>query len=45
MRRLDPDTRRYYTNCLQDLLAFTRQQGGVDAAVLAAWHAHLGLTY
>ena len=41
----NPDTRRYYTNCLQDLLAFTRQQGGVDTAVLAAWHTHLGLTY
>ena len=41
----NPDTRRYYTNCLQDLLAFTRQHGEPTEQLLTDWVNHLKQTY
>ena len=33
----NPDTRRYYTNCLHDLLAFTVQHGAPTPKTMAEW--------
>ena len=41
----NPDTRRYYTNCLQDLLAFTRQHGEPTEQLLTQWVDRLQKTY
>ncbi len=41
----NPDTRRYYANCLQDLLAFTRRHGEPTEQLLTDWVAHLKQTY
>ena len=40
-----PDTRRYYGNCLQDLLAYTRRHGEPTEQCLSDWIAHLGQSY
>lgn len=41
----NPDTLHYYTNCLQDLLAFTRQHGEPTEPLLTAWIDHLKQNY
>ena len=41
----NPDTRRYYGNCLQDLLAFTRQHGEPTEQLLTQWVDRLQKTY
>lgn len=40
-----PDTRRYYENCLQDLLAFVQGKGAVTQELLTDWQNHLKETY
>lgn len=42
---LNPDTRRYYANCLQDLLAFTRRNDAPTGQQLADWINHLRQSY
>lgn len=44
-RGWNPDTRRYYTNCLQDLLAFTRRHGEPTQARMTEWIGCLGQNY
>lgn len=40
-----PDTRRYYTNCLHDLLAFTEQHGAPTPEKIAEWEKSLEKVY
>lgn len=39
------DTRRSYNNCLQDLLAFVRQEGEPTRELLVQWQKHLNKSY
>ena len=41
----NPDTRRYYTNCLHDLLAFTVQHGVPTPKTMAEWEQSLEQVY
>ena len=41
----NPDTRRYYTSCLQDLLAFTAVNGQPTPELIARWESELKNTY
>ena len=41
----NPDTRRYYTNCLHDLLAFTVQHGAPTPKTMAEWEQSLEQVY
>ena len=44
-KRWKPDTRRYYTNCLQDLLTFTERHGEPTPASMAKWEQSLEQVY
>ena len=44
-KRWKPDTRRYYTNCLQDLLTFTERHGEPTPASMAEWEQSLEQEY
>lgn len=41
----NPETRRYYTNCLHDLQCYTAQHGEPTERLLAEWIEHLRHTY
>ena len=41
----NPDTRRYYANCLQSLLAFAQAHGPLTPQAVALWQAQLQKTY
>ena len=41
----NPDTRRYYTNCLHDLLEFTVQHGAPTPKTMAEWEQSLEQVY
>lgn len=44
-KRWKPDTRRYYTSCLQDLLTFTERHGEPTPASMAKWEQSLEQEY
>lgn len=41
----NPDTRRYYSNCLQDLLTFTAANGQPTPELVARWESELKKTF